>query len=106
MSKLRFSPTIFMIAFCAAYITVLAKDWPLFRYYPLHGTLSWGIRMLDGAGPPITWYGLMTDAAITASLAAVIVQDRVINRALQNYLWCFPCAALLTCVFLLRRWFG
>jgi len=102
--KVRFSPAVFLVAFCCAYIFVFANDWPLFRYYPLHGEISWG-RTLHGTGPAITWYGLMTSAAIFASLLAICIPDRVVDRLFRHYLWLFPGAAMLACIFLLRHFF-
>jgi hypothetical protein len=79
---------------------------PLFIYYPLHGNFTWGHQMLNGLGPAMAWYGLMANAGIGASLVALIVPDRLIDKALRNYLWLFPCAAMAICVFLLRRLFA
>jgi hypothetical protein len=113
MSKPRFAPAVFMVAFCFAYAGVFAMNWPLFSYYPLHDQYTWGHHALQGVpaaaapvGPAMAWYGLMTSAGIMASVAAVIVPDRAIDKVLRNYLWLFPCAAMLTCVFLLRHFFA
>jgi hypothetical protein len=118
MSKPRFAPAVFMVAFCFAYACVFAMNWPLFSYYPLHGQFTWGHHVLQGVpagdvtaaaapvGPAMAWYGLMASAGIAAALVALIVPDRAIDRVLRNYLWLFPCAAMLTCVFLLRHFFA
>ena len=106
MSKPRFAPAVFMVAFCFAYACVFAMNWPLFSYYPLHGQFTWGHHALQGMGPAMAWYGLMASAGIAAALVALIVPDRAIDRVLRNYLWLFPCAAMLTCVFLLRHFFA
>jgi hypothetical protein len=103
--KLRFAPSTFLVAFCCTYILVFALDWPLFRYYPLHGNLSWGKQALKGIGPAMAWYGLLANAGIAATLLAICVPDRATDRLLRNYLWLFPCGAMLACLFLLRKFF-
>jgi hypothetical protein len=105
--KLRLSPSVFIVAFCCVYVCVFALDWPLFRYYPLHGDFGWGMYPpLQGVGPVMVWYGLIADAGIAATLLAFCVPDRAIDRLLGNYLWLFPCGAMLACVFLLRKLFA
>jgi hypothetical protein len=81
-------------------------DRPLFRYYPLHGDFSWGQQALRGVGPAMAWYGLMANAGIAATVLAICIPDRATDRLLRNYLWLFPCAAMLVCVFLLRKLFA
>jgi len=105
VNKPLFAPATFMIAFCIAYGTVFATDFPLFRYYPLHGDFNWGSPVLKGVGPAMTWYGLMANAAMGATLAAVLVPDRAVERLFRNYLWLFPVATMLLCLFLLRKLF-
>jgi hypothetical protein len=80
-------------------------DWPLFRYYPLHGDISWGRQALQGIGPAMAWYGLMANAGIVATLLAICIPDRAVDKLLRNYLWLFPVGAMLACIFLLRRFF-
>lgn len=106
MTNPRFSPSTFLIVFSCAYTFVLAKDWPLFRYYPLHGNLKWGGGSLVGAGPAMAWYGLLCSAIPVALLASISVKERVTQRALGGFIWLFPCAAMLACVFLLRMLFS
>jgi hypothetical protein len=105
MNKLPFAPAVFMSAFCCAYALLFAMDWPLFRYYPLHGDFTWGRQMLKGVGPAMAWYGLTAGAGAIALFLAICVGDRVVATPLRNYLWLFPCAAMLTCIFLLRHFF-
>jgi hypothetical protein len=104
--KLRFAPSIFEVAFCCAYICAFAWDWPLFRYYPLHGNISWGKQALTGAGPAMAWYGLLANAGIVATLLAISVPDHATERILRDYLWLIPCGAMLACVFFLRKFFA
>jgi len=94
-----------MIVFCCAYTLVFAKNWPLFFYYPLHGNFNWGSHMQTGIGPAMAWYGLMADAGSAALIAAVLIPDRLAQKAFRNYLWVFPAGAMLACVFLLRQFF-
>jgi hypothetical protein len=103
--KLKFSPATFVVAFCILYALVFFLDFPLFRYYPLHGDFNWGKTVLKGVGPAMAWYGLMANAAIGATVLAVVIPDRVLERGLRNYVWLFPVATMLVCAFLLRKFF-
>jgi hypothetical protein len=103
MKILRFSPVIFIVAFSCAYGAVFALNKPLFFYYPLHGDFSWGSKVTTGIGPAMAWYGLMASAGIIALLVSICIPDRAAERVVRGYLWVFPCAAMLTCVFLLRH---
>jgi len=103
MNRLRPAPGIFMLAYSVAYAFVFFKDWPLFRYYPLHGDFNWGPRSQTGVGPAMAWYGLMASAFIVALLVSLCVPDRVLNRNLYRYLWTTPLLAMVISVILLRR---
>lgn len=105
MRHARFSSAIFMVVFSFAYAFAFAMNWPMFLYYPLHGDFNWGPRLNSGLGPGIAWYGLMASAGAVAAAAAVLLPDRAIPRMLRNYLWVFPCGAILTCAYLLRLLF-
>ena len=70
--RLRFSPITFMLAYCLVYIAALLWDLPAFRYYPLHGQLSWGPTVVKGLGPAMAWYGIMAEAALIARDAVII----------------------------------
>ncbi len=104
--KSRFSAGNFLVAFCVLYAVVFALDFPLFRYYPLHGGFSWGKPVLKGAGPAITWYGLMANSGLGAFALAIVIPDHVLARRLRNFLWLFPIATMLVCAFLLRQLFA
>ena len=101
----RFAPAVFLAVFCCVYVLVFALDCPLFRYYPLNGTLNWGRGTLQGIGPGMAWYGLLGSAALPATIGAVLVPDRVLDSFMRNRLWLFPLAAMLVCLFLLRQFF-
>lgn len=103
--RLRFSPITFMLAYCLVYIAALLWDLPAFRYYPLHGQLSWGPTVVKGLGPAMAWYGIMAEAALIAAVLAVIVPDRWFANRMQNVLWAVPVAAMLICTFLMRTFF-
>ena len=104
--RLRFSPIIFMLAYCLIYIAALLWDLPAFLYYPLHGQLSWGPAVVKGLGPAMAWYGIMAEAALVAAILAVIVPDSWFANRMQNVLWTVPVAAMLICTFLMRTFFG
>ena len=105
MNKLRFGPTTFAIVFCCIYAVVFAINSPLFLYYPLHGEFHWEPQATTGAGPEMAWYGLMAKAAIVAAVAAICVPDRLLGKMFRNFVWLFPTATMLVCVFLLRQLF-
>jgi len=105
--KFRFAPITFMVVFCCVYALAFWTNKPLFMYYPQHGDFHWGpIPMKHPIGPAMVWYGLMADAGIIATVLAFFVPDRFLDRILQNYLWLFPCGAMLVCVYLLRVYFA
>jgi|HigsolmetaAR202D_1030399.scaffolds.fasta_scaffold79593_1 hypothetical protein len=102
----RISPVVFALVYCIVYAVVLAFDWPLFNYYPQVGEFTWGwTPKLEGAGPAMTWYGLMATAGAVALLAALILRDKVVAAALRNWLWLFPLGAMLACVYFMRIFF-
>jgi hypothetical protein len=105
MNGSRFPAPAFTVAFCCTYVVVFVKNWPLFLYYPLHGDLTWGWQVMNGAGPAMVWYGFMADAIIVGLAAALCVPRSALDGRLRNYLWLFPCAAMLICVYLVRQLF-
>ncbi len=105
MKAPRFAPSVFLTAFCCAYVFAFSRDLPLFRYYPSARVLNWGPGTLDGLGPAIAWFGLMCGAAGIASFAAFLIPERPVLNVIRGYVWLFPFATMLVCVFLLRRLF-
>jgi hypothetical protein len=103
--KLPFAPTIFAIAFSITYAAAYWFNLPLFIYYPEHNIATWGTTVLKNAGPGMVWYGFMADSLIVATLLALLVPDRLADRLFRNYVWLFPVAAMLVCVYLLRVFF-
>jgi hypothetical protein len=104
--KLRFSPIVFMLAYCLVYTAALLWDLPAFLYYPLGGHFSWGPTVVEGLGPAMAWYGILAEAALIAAILAVIVPDRWFADRMQNVLWTVPVAAMLICTYLMRIFFG
>jgi hypothetical protein len=105
--KPRFGPITFMVVFCCVYAVAFWMNKPLFLYYPQLGDFHWGPTPIKGAvGPSMAWYGLMADAGIAAIILAFLVPDQLLDRFLRNYLWLFPCGAMLVCVYLLRVFFA
>jgi hypothetical protein len=104
--KLRFAPITFMVVFCSVYAFAFWENMPMFLYYPLHGNFNWGPVALKGnVGPAMAWYGLMADAGTIALVLAFCIPNRWLDRLLRDYLWAFPCGAMLVCVYLLRVFF-
>lgn len=105
--SLRFNAIAFMMFWCLGYIASYWFNLPLFLYYPLQGEFASGLHPLAAAhGPGMAWYGFVMNAAIVATIAAVLLPDAWLARAFHGRLWLFPCAAMLTCLYLLRVWFS
>lgn len=103
--RVKFSPTVFMLAYCAIYIACLATDFPAFRYYPLEGVINWGPGKVKDIGPAMAWYGIMANAFIGGGVLAFIVPDRWFATPLRRGLWIAPTAAMLACVYLMKKFF-
>jgi hypothetical protein len=103
MKKLRGNPGVFMISYAAAYAFAFFMDWPMFRYYPLHGNFNWGRQIQSGMGPAITWYGLLADAVLFAIIVSITVADRAISGLIKSYAWIVPAGAMILSVYLLRN---
>jgi hypothetical protein len=106
MMRLRFSPTVFMLVYCAVYIACLAADFPAFRYYPLEGHINWGPGKVADMGPAMAWYGVMVNAFVAGGVLALIIPDRWLSTPLRRMLWIVPVAAMLACVYLMRKFFA
>jgi hypothetical protein len=102
---LRFSRAAFSVGFCIAYLVVFACNWPLFFYDPVLRTFSHAASTDPNAGPAIAWYGLVSSAALLATLFAVVVSDEWLLRVLRRALWLFPVISLAGAVLLLRKFF-
>jgi hypothetical protein len=75
----RFAPRVFLVVYACVYVLVFARDWPLFRYYPLRGTFS-GDTGLSNGDPGMAWYGIVACATTAATIAPVLVPDRHVER--------------------------
>lgn len=103
--RLQFGPITFGMVFCIAYAVVFWLNVPLFMYFPQVGLFNWGYKVVPNVGPGMAWYGLMADSAIIALPLAYLVPDRFLDKMLRNYMWVVPVAAMLVCLFLLRKLF-
>ena len=104
MRGLRFSPPFFSIGFCLAYMPVFTFDWPLFLYYPLHGTLSRTPLPADN-GPAMHWYGLVATATLCGLVAALVGRDRWIGEGARTWLWLVPALTMIEILYPLRVFF-
>lgn len=104
--SLRFSPTAFMLAYCAVYIACLATDLPAFRYYPLEGHINWGPGKVSDMGPAMAWYGVMANAFVAGGVLGLIVPERWLSTPLRRLLWIAPTVAMLACVYLMKKFFA
>lgn len=104
--KPKFSPTIFMLAYCVVYCAALITDLPAFRYYPLTGHLNWGAGKVEGMGPGMAWYGILLEAAVIAAIAAFVVPGEWLTKRLRNFLWIAPLGAMVLSVYLMKGFFA
>lgn len=103
--KLQFSPIAFAAVFSVTYATVFWLNLPLFEYFPQEGLFSWGPKIIPKAGPGMAWYGLMSDAALAALPLSFVIPHRFLDKIFRNYFWVFPCAAMLVCIYMVRKLF-
>jgi hypothetical protein len=103
---LRFAATVFLVAYCCAYILVFVLHWPLFYYHPQTLEFSWGWQAVQSIGPKMSWHGLMASAGMAALLAALVVPNALVLQRFRNQVWVYPVAAMLTITFEMRRYFG
>ena len=103
--SLRFGPVSFTIVFCCVYSLSFWGEMPMFFYYPQVGELTWGWQPRTGIGPGMAWYGFMANAGLAAVILAFVMPEGLLDRGLRNYIWLFPCATMLICVYLLGPFF-
>lgn len=105
MNRFRFSSAAFTSVYCVAYVVALSLDAALFRYYPQVGEWVWGWQRLEESGPSMSWYGLMASAALPAVLVAGVCAHLALPDRWRNHAWVPPVVAMLSCVYLMRRFF-
>ena len=98
---------VFTVVYAVAYVVAVWKNYALFTYHPVPGTLAWGVEKPHD-GPAMYWYGWMTTAAIAAALGCVIaclLPQRFASRVWAGWSWAAPIGVLLFFAYLLRGFF-
>lgn len=101
----RFSPAVFAIVFSAVYAASYWFNQPLFLFYPEHNLVTWGPKLTPNMGPGMAWYGFLANCFIVATPLALLIPNNLPDRLFRNWLFLFPVAAMLICVYLLRVFF-
>jgi amino acid permease len=103
-------------AFAVFYVVALKLDLALFTVYPSLGVVLPGTHhprdVVDPAlgflAPAMYWYGWAATAALGAlmfGLVAALFPGRWTQRIWLEWLWVFPAAAMVACVYLTLPWF-
>jgi hypothetical protein len=102
-----FLAIVFTVAYSIAYVVAVWKNYALFTYHPVPGTIGMGVEKPQD-GPAMYWYGWMataTIAALTACLTAYVVPERLAKRIWPGCSWVIPLGVLLFFAYLLRGYF-
>jgi hypothetical protein len=94
---------LFSVVAPAAYTLASYFDWPLLRYYPVAGRLSFVAE--TGFGFVILWYGWVATAILAGALAALIVPRRWSDRLPLDLCWMMLIASLFAALIYEKRWF-
>lgn len=103
-------------AFAVLYVVALKLDVALFTVYPSLGVILPGTHhSRDAVGPSMAfiapamyWYGWTATAALGALIVALIAAvwpERWIKRFWPGWVWVFPVATMIACVYLTMPWF-
>ena len=102
-----FLATVFAVVYAVAYVIAVWKNYALFTYHPVPGTLAMGVEKPHD-GPAMYWYGWMATAAIAAlgaCLTASLVPERLARRVWSGWSWACPVGVLFFFAYLLRGYF-
>jgi hypothetical protein len=98
---------VFTVVYALAYTIAVWKNYALFTYHPVPGTLSLGVEK-SYDGPAMYWYGWMATAAIAATVACLIAYAapaRLTDRIRSGWAWIVPIGMLIFFAYLLRGYF-
>ena len=102
-----FIAIVFAVVYTIAYVIAVWKNYAVFTYHPVPGTVVWGVeKPIDG--PAMYWYGWITTAAIVASIAcllAYVVPERLSSRVWSGWSWVAPTGVLVFFGYLLSGYF-
>ena len=98
---------VFTVVFAVAYMIAVWKNYALFTYHPVSGTVVWGVEK-PRDGPAMYWYGWLATAGIAAlgaCLIAWLVPERFARRVWSGWSWAAPIGVLAFFAWLLRGYF-
>jgi hypothetical protein len=98
---------VFTTVYALAYMVSVWKNYALFTYHPVPGTLAFGVEKPQD-GPAMYWFGWMATAALAAgaaSLVAWLVPERLAARVASAWAWAIPLGVLIFFAYLLRGYF-
>jgi hypothetical protein len=102
-----FIAIVFAVVYTVAYVLAVWKNYALFTYHPVPGTLAWGVERPHD-GPAMYWYGWISTAAIAASVAcavAYVVPERLSTRVWSGWSWAAPVGVLFFFAYMLSGYF-
>ena len=102
-----FLAIVFAVVYAAAYVIAVWKNYALFTYHPVPGTLGLGVEKPQD-GPAMYWYGWIATAGIAAlgaCLIACLVAKRMAERLWSGWSWVVPLGVLFFFAYLLRNYF-
>jgi hypothetical protein len=105
--SIGFIAVVFAVVYAIAYMIAVWKNYALFTYHPVPGTLAWGVEK-PRDGPAMYWYGWMTTAliaAFAACLIASVVPERFASRVWSGWSWAAPVGVLVFFGYLLSGYF-
>lgn len=105
--SLGFITIVFAVVYTIAYVIAVWKNYPLFTFHPVRGTVGWGLER-PSDGPAMYWYGWISTAAIVAAGACVIayvIPERVSNRVWSGWSWAAPVGVLFFFAYMLSGYF-
>lgn len=106
-TRMRTLVVVFAVTYAVAYVIAVWKNYALFTYHPVLGTIAFGVEK-PRDGPAMYWYGWMSTAAIAAfagCLIASLLPERLAGRVWVGWSWAAPVGVLCFFAYLLRGYF-
>jgi hypothetical protein len=102
-----FLTIVFAVVFAIVYAIAMWKNFALFTYHPVPGTITPGVaKSFDG--PAMYWFGWMATGllgALGACLVACALPESISKRVWSGWAWAAPLGVLIFLAFLLRNYF-
>src|SRR3954470_21449270 len=102
-----FIAIVFAVVYTVVYVVAVWKNFALFTYHPVLGTVVWGVQK-PIEGPAMYWYGWITTATVAAAIAcalAYVVPERLSRRVWSGWSWATPVCVLFFFAYLLSGYF-